>query len=61
MNHSSEHTKMQYLNNIQKNKIKPKNRPLKLENDRKIEDNIIKDVKILFRLKKTQRNYRQYS
>ena len=61
MNHLSEHTEMQYLNNIQKNKIKPKNRPLKLENDRKIEDNIIKDVKILFRLKKTQRNYRQYS
>ena len=45
MNHSREYTETEFLNNIRKNKIKTKNSLLKLENNRKIEGGIIKDVR----------------
>ena len=52
MDISGDYTKLKYLDIIQKNKVKADNRLLKLEKDRKVEDNIIKDVINLFRLRK---------
>ena len=55
MNHSREYTETEFLNNIRKNKIKTKNSLLKLENNRKIEGGIIKDVRTIFGLNKTNK------
>ena len=52
MDISGDCTKLKYLDIIQKNKVKADNSLLKLEKDRKVEDNIIKDVINLFRLRK---------
>ena len=52
MDISGDYTKLKYLDIIQKNKVKADNSLLKLEKDRKVEDNIIKDVINLFRLRK---------
>ena len=52
MDISGDYTKSKYLDIIQKNKVKADNSLLKLEKDRKVEDNIIKDVINLFRLRK---------
>ena len=52
MNHSSEHTEIECLNNTQKYKVTVKNSLLKIEKYREIEDKIIKDARNLFRLKK---------
>ena len=43
---------MEYFSNVGKSKIEPKNSLLKLEKDTEIEDNMIKDERNLFRLKK---------
>ena len=63
MDPSGEYTEIKYLSIIQKNKIKAKNSLLKLEKHKEVEDNTIKDVRDLFRLRKknNQRNRRQYS
>ena len=55
MNHSRDYTETEFLNNVRKNKIKTKNSLLKLENNRKIEGGIIKDVRTIFGLKKTNK------
>ena len=52
MDISGDYTKLKYLDIIQKNKVKADNSLLKFEKDRKVEDNIIKDVINLFRLRK---------
>ena len=57
MNNLNKHTEIEDFNNIQKNKIKAKNSLLKFEKDlfipkKETEDNIIKDVRYLFSLKK---------
>ena len=52
MNHLSPQTELEYLNNVYKNKIKTKNSLLKLENDKKMGDDIITEVRNYFRLKK---------
>ena len=51
MNHSSEYAETEYLDNTRKNKIKEKKGLLKLGKDRETEDNMLKDVRNLFRLK----------
>ena len=51
MNHSNEHIEKEYVNNVRKNKIKAKDSLLKLAKDGEIEDNTVKYVKNLFRLK----------
>ena len=62
MNHLSPQTELEYLNNVYKNKIKTKNSLLKLENDKKMGDDIITEVRNYFRLKRNnQRNKRGYS
>ena len=55
MNHSRQYTETEFLNNVRKNKMKTKNSLLKLENNRKIEDGIIKDVRNIFGLNKTNK------
>ena len=57
MNNLNKNTEIEDFNNIQKNKIKAKNSLLKFEKDlfipkKETEDNIIKDVRYLFSLKK---------
>ena len=52
MNHLSPQTELEYLNNVYKSKIKTKNSLLKLENDKKMGDDIITEVRNYFRLKK---------
>ena len=47
MNDSSEHTEINYLNNIQGKKIKANNYFSKLEKDKEIERHIIKDKEII--------------
>ena len=64
MNHPSEYIKMEYLNNIAKNKTKAKiSDLLKLEIDKEIEDNIVEDVKNVLTLEKrnTPRSRKKYS
>ena len=56
MNHSNEHIEKEYVNNVRKNKIKAKDSLLKLAKDGEIEDNTVKYVKYLFRLKQKQPN-----
>ena len=51
MNHSNEHIEKEYANNVRKNKLKAKDSLLKLAKDGEIEDNTVKYVKNLFRLK----------
>lgn len=64
MSHPSEYIKMEYLNNIAKNKTKAKiSDLLKLEIDKEIEDNIVEDVKNVLTLEKrnTPRSRKKYS
>ena len=56
MNDLREHTDIENFNNTQKNKIKTKNRLLKVEKDREREDKIIEDVRNIFILKKEMEN-----
>ena len=55
MNHSSEYAERKYLSKIQKNKVKATNRLLKLEKDREIEGNTVKDIRHFLTLKRIEK------